>query len=187
MREQERKEQRRIQALEQIWEFMSQMYGELWINSFGEVASENLAWKAGLSGLTAKQVMSGLEKVAKSGKTFPPTLPEFLAYCKDERFDFDVLFTTCVYWSSDSALKQRGLQRTREALFIMGIIGGELQTATHAKAEALVKKGIAALEEYLNAGGELPEFVIEIEHQPLPKRGFNFEEFMKQMGEETCN
>nr|WP_063454792.1 hypothetical protein [Wohlfahrtiimonas chitiniclastica] len=40
MREQERKEQRRIQALEQIWEFMSQMYGELWTNSFGEIASE---------------------------------------------------------------------------------------------------------------------------------------------------
>ncbi|KZS22186.1 hypothetical protein BMY_0002 [Wohlfahrtiimonas chitiniclastica] len=33
--------------------------------------AKNMAWKAGLSGLTAKQVMMGLEKVAQSGKTFP--------------------------------------------------------------------------------------------------------------------
>ncbi|MBS7815897.1 hypothetical protein [Wohlfahrtiimonas chitiniclastica] len=158
---------------------MSQMYGELWTNSFGEIASENMAWKAGLSGLTAKQVMMGLEKVAQSGKTFPPTLPEFLAHCKDERFDFDVMYQTCVYWSSESALKQLGLKRSREALFIMSMIGGEIQSATQAKAEMLVRKGIAALEKHLNAGGQLPEFAVEIEHKPLPKQGFSLTEFMR--------
>ena len=183
MAEQENREQRKVDALEKIWEFMAQMYGDLWVNAYGECAAENIAWKAGISGLTGKQIKAGLEKVALSGKTFPPTLPEFLFYCKDSKYDFKTIFGTCVYWSSDDQLNQRGYERTREVLFIMRHIGSEMKSATTAQAEKLVRGAIEKLEQYVANGGELPEFPkAEIAWVPLPKAGINFEEIMKQAG-----
>lgn len=179
MKKQEQKEQRKTQALEQIWEFMTQMYGNLWVDAFGEVAGENQAWKIGLTGLTAKQVMIGLEKTALNGKTFPPTLPEFLSYCKDSKFDFNVIFNTCVYWSSDIALEQKGLIKTREALFIMRKYGADIKNSSTQQAERIVRNAIDELEKYLADGNELPEFPIaEIDEFPQGEKiGFSLATF----------
>ena len=183
-KEQERKEQRRIQALEQIWEFMSQTYGNLWVDAFGEVAGENQAWKIGLTGLTAKQVLQGLEKTATSGKTFPPTLPEFLAYCRGSKYEFNRIYETCIYWSNDDELKRRGLPKTREALFIMRLIGSDLREARNGQAEKIVQRGIDALEKHLANGGELPEFLVEIDEFPQgEKKGFSLASFQEMLAE----
>lgn len=183
MTEQENREQRKVDALEKIWEFMAQMYGDLWVNAYGESAAENIAWKAGISGLTGKQIKAGLEKVALSGKTFPPTLPEFLAYCKDSKYDFKTIFGTCVHWKSDDELKIYGYERTREVLFIMQHIGSEFFSASKNQAEKLVRGAIEKLEQHVANGGELPDFPkAEIAWVPLPKMGVSFAEIMKQAG-----
>lgn len=163
---------------------MTQMYGSLWINSYGESANENQAWRIGISGLTQRQVDIGLAKTATSGKTFPPTLPEFLAYCKGSKYEFNRIYETCVYWSNDDELKRRGLEKTREVLFIMRLIGSDLREARNGQAEKIVQRGIDALEKHLATGGELPEFLVEIDEFPQgEKKGFSLASFQEMLAE----
>lgn len=39
-------------------------------------------WATGLQGLSTDAIQQGLEAVRRSGATFPPSLPEFVALCK---------------------------------------------------------------------------------------------------------
>ncbi len=39
-------------------------------------------WATGLQGLSTDAIKHGLEAVRRSGATFPPSLPEFVALCK---------------------------------------------------------------------------------------------------------
>lgn len=175
MPNQEHSERRKLEALEKIWEFMAQVYGNLWIKNYGVVAGDNQAWMAGLTGLSMNQILQGLEKVATNGKTFPPTLPEFIGYCKNDGMNFDVIFDTCIHWSDDSALEVRQLEKTREVLFIMRNFGAELIAASNReKAERIVRRGIEKLTNHVRSGGDLPEFPVEIEHKRGPVKGICF-------------
>ena len=53
------------------------MYGHAWTSGQGEVPNDT--WIRGLDGLTAANFGRALVACRDSGKTFPPTLPEFRA------------------------------------------------------------------------------------------------------------
>lgn len=67
---------------------MTECYGNLWVNAYGEIADEagNLSsaartWSEALGRLQNREIHSGLKEMQRRAETFPPTLPQFLAYC----------------------------------------------------------------------------------------------------------
>ncbi len=74
--------------ISRFWDRMTECYGNLWVNAFGEVADEtgNLTstartWSEALGPLQNKEIHSGLKIMQRRGEVFPPTLPQFLGYC----------------------------------------------------------------------------------------------------------
>jgi len=59
----------------ELWQRMAEMYGHTWTSQQGE--EPNDTWVRGLNGLTAANFGRALVACRDSGKTFPPTLPEF--------------------------------------------------------------------------------------------------------------
>jgi len=133
--------------------------------------------------LTPNQIASGLHRTIKKGGAFPPSLPEFLLSCRGGDHSFEMTYEACNYWSNDDELKRRGITKTRELLFIMQKIGGDLYSNHTERARRdIVKKGIDMLNAHIQRGGELPEMPIaEIEHEQLPKVGFCLSEFERLM------
>ena len=59
---------------------MTEMFGSQWLNEYGDVP--NATWSGELQKLTAAQVEEGIEQCKRSGSSFAPRLPQFLAWCK---------------------------------------------------------------------------------------------------------
>lgn len=66
-----------------LWRRFAAMFGDNWTRSYGPT-DEHGVWLAGLrrAGLTPERLGVGLRAVLGSGKTFPPSLPEFVKLCK---------------------------------------------------------------------------------------------------------
>ena len=64
-----------------FWAYMAHMFGSRWVSSYG--AKPNYAWQQQLSKMDKKQISHGTEAVLRAGLEYPPTLPQFLTYCKD--------------------------------------------------------------------------------------------------------
>lgn len=56
------------------------MFGHTWLRDQGD--EPNDTWVRGLSDLSSTDLGTGLIACRDSGKTFPPTLPEFRAMCR---------------------------------------------------------------------------------------------------------
>jgi len=41
-------------------------------------------WALALVGLEMKQIKQGIDRTRNSGDTFPPSLPKFLSYCRND-------------------------------------------------------------------------------------------------------
>lgn len=69
--------------LKHIWERMLAIYGDGWALRYGDEAKGIAAetWKHGLADLSGEQLAEGFRALIRSGKGFPPTLPEFRALC----------------------------------------------------------------------------------------------------------
>lgn len=73
-----------------IWEFMINLYGRKWVESFGEFYDEDgntttavNTWAQALSRVPMKALDRGLIKcIQERPSPFPPTLPEFYALCE---------------------------------------------------------------------------------------------------------
>lgn len=61
------------------WVALSEIYGTPFTNSFG--AFPNRSWIDELAILSPDSVEFGLKQCKRSGNPFPPSLPQFLAYC----------------------------------------------------------------------------------------------------------
>ena len=61
------------------------MYGTLWTNSQGEEPNET--WAIGIGQLVNHEIGRGLTALKDGGKPFPPTLPEFMALCRDNGWE----------------------------------------------------------------------------------------------------
>jgi len=63
------------------------MYGKAWLDMWadGDVASVKAVWSDTLRNVAPEQMRLALDELAKMGKPFPPTLPEFAHLCDQYR------------------------------------------------------------------------------------------------------
>src|SRR3990172_8616523 len=62
-----------------LWEAMSMFYGHAWANSYGD--ADNGVWLAGLCDVSPEGILRGINACRVTGKTWPPSLPEFRKMC----------------------------------------------------------------------------------------------------------
>lgn len=65
-----------------VWDRMQEMFGNTFTTQYGHVPL--LTWTQAIDSLSDEQLFRGLRAVAMSGDTFPPTLPKFVALCRNE-------------------------------------------------------------------------------------------------------
>ena len=82
-RESQQKEQRlrKYVEIEQLWQLMSSMFGHKWTSSYGDESDPDRVWYAILKDITWNQMKSGMDRLAKSGREWPPAAPEFRKLC----------------------------------------------------------------------------------------------------------
>jgi hypothetical protein len=80
--------------IDAVWRHMGQMFGvDVLVRKFGEVPPED--WQRLVNRLSDYELQKGMRRLANSGRTFPPSLPEFLKmahevggdYPGDERYN----------------------------------------------------------------------------------------------------
>ena len=62
-----------------VWSAMTQMYGQTWINKFGE--SPNPVWRKQLENISIERIRRGLSRIRDEGLEHPPPLPKFVEMC----------------------------------------------------------------------------------------------------------
>jgi len=62
---------------------MTELYGTRWTSQHGETPT--LTWQQGLADMSAADLGTGIVTSVKSGEAWPPSLPEFRAYCRPPR------------------------------------------------------------------------------------------------------
>lgn len=70
--------------VETLWSLMTQMFGHRWASSYGDAVDPDGVWRASLKGISEQLVKQGLNQVAESGLSWPPSAPEFRAMCMDD-------------------------------------------------------------------------------------------------------
>lgn len=65
-----------------FWLRMAEIYGQLWINSFG--IEPNRIWLESLHSLSDQQIKHGLTRLVEIGDQYPPTLTKFIALCSEK-------------------------------------------------------------------------------------------------------
>lgn len=63
----------------QLWERMAMIYGHRWVSAYGD--ADDGTWRRALAGFTREQIGLGINHAVKSGDPWPPTLPQFRAWC----------------------------------------------------------------------------------------------------------
>lgn len=157
---------------------MAEIWGHKWGSQYGANANYDGEWAEMLLSLSMQEIARGLEVEKRSEYEWPSPVPVFRKNAEGGAFDFNKIFDMCVYWSNEGELERRGLEKTREGLFIMQLIGSEIRTATTKQAEQLVKFGITEMKKYLELGNELPDFLVEIDEFPQGEKvGFSLAMF----------
>jgi len=65
--------------VDMVWSAMTQLYGNTWINKFGESPTE--IWRKMLRNISVDRIKRGLKMTADNNLEFPPSLPTFISYC----------------------------------------------------------------------------------------------------------
>ena len=68
--------------LDRFWKAMIQMFGTRWVTSYGQTPSE--LWTLGIETLTAKELKCAYRALLADASAHPPTLPEFLAFARQD-------------------------------------------------------------------------------------------------------
>ena len=78
-------------VMARIWQRMTEVYGHRWMSAWGEssnpdgsLTSAAVTWAQGLSRFTLDEIRQGFEKLVKNENEWPPTLPEFMALCREK-------------------------------------------------------------------------------------------------------
>lgn len=64
---------------------MTEIYGHRWVSSYG--STPNDSWVAALGEMPVDELKTGLDTMLKECLQWPPTLTEFISYCKPPRVD----------------------------------------------------------------------------------------------------
>ncbi len=65
-----------------VWSAMVQMFGKRWIDSFGKDPAKFPVWGTQLDRLSEYQVLRGIAEVRDRKLEHPPSLPQFIGYCR---------------------------------------------------------------------------------------------------------
>lgn len=71
-------------ASKRLWDRFGEMFGARFYDQFGSEPSE--AWVEAVTEVRGDQIKSALTKIRNSGAQYPPSLPEFLALARAQRF-----------------------------------------------------------------------------------------------------
>lgn len=66
--------------LSELWIRMTELYGHRWLSQYGETPADT--WIRGLADMSTADLGTGIIACVKSGESWPPSLPEFRAYCR---------------------------------------------------------------------------------------------------------
>ena len=72
-------------AMDRLWLRMAEIYGHRWVSSYG--AKPNDTWSTALGAFEFDQIKTGLNVMLEKNIEWPPTLTEFISYCKDVKRD----------------------------------------------------------------------------------------------------
>lgn len=108
-----------------LWERMTHLYNHKWTAKYGETAVKQnntltdvaRTWVAGLRGVTAKQMATGLQACCESGDDWPPSLPKFRAMCvgkKTGKNDFGLDYVPQYYRTATRITDKSRLLSSRE-------------------------------------------------------------------------
>ena len=82
---------RDAQGMARIWQRMGEIYGHRWASAWGEssnpdgtLTSAASTWLDGLRNMELDEIARGFEKLLENGLEWPPTLPEFVALCREK-------------------------------------------------------------------------------------------------------
>lgn len=72
------------QTIESLFARFAAIYGVKFADQWAGIdqAAVKATWASGLSELRREEIVSGLQSLVRSGRPFPPTLPEFYALCR---------------------------------------------------------------------------------------------------------
>lgn len=156
-----------MRELMTLWAFMTENYTELWINKFGTVPDEenSRSWRMALRGLTRRQINTGFEQAIIQCPDYPPLPPKFRSLClSNDDDEAEVLFQEVTHWAE---LDQE--EKSRKALFIVQKLDyTNFRRADLKTAKKMFDCAYHKLLKHLSEGNELPEFVLEIEHDVPP-------------------
>lgn len=66
-----------------LWQLMGSMFGHKWSSAYGDTVDPDRVWQACLSDVSPEQIRHGMSKLGRSGKDWPPAVPEFRNICLD--------------------------------------------------------------------------------------------------------
>jgi len=71
--------------MDRLWLRMTEIYGHRWSSSYG--TTPNDTWIASLSQISADELKTGLDAMLKECLQWPPTLTEFISFCRKLKID----------------------------------------------------------------------------------------------------
>jgi len=64
-----------------LWQLMSSMFGHKWTSAYGDDVDPDRVWQACLADVSPEQIRHGMSKLGRSGRDWPPAVPEFRNIC----------------------------------------------------------------------------------------------------------
>lgn len=74
-----------------LWLRMTEMFGHRWTTHYGN--EPTTTWVSGLATLTDQQIARGLRTTATAGHDWPPSLPQFYAWARDNSGEMPMSMT----------------------------------------------------------------------------------------------
>lgn len=68
-----------------VWSAMTQMFGNRWVDNYGKEPAKVPVWHSQLERLPIEQITRGLQETRDRGLQHPPSLPQFISFCKASR------------------------------------------------------------------------------------------------------
>ena len=78
-------------VIETFWLRMTEIYGHKWVSSYGESDLDG-TWAKCLADLSGEELKQGFRTCMTNGEPWPPSLPQFRAYCKPPQRENEAMY-----------------------------------------------------------------------------------------------
>lgn len=150
--------------MRQLWLRMTEIYGHKFTSACGEDAASGAGetWAIGLSGLSARDINTGLSAALTSTDPWPPTLPQFRAMC------LGIPSLAAVRL----AIRMKAKPTPFTVMLWQNLDSYRLRQASADAADRLVREAYELTREYVMQGRELPLVPEEALEQEKPEPKF---------------